>query len=201
MTLTGVSADAMRGAVVSEAPESITRDELADYLESVNGQRRDRAEDLASGAFEYAKRNREPEGAEMNAAGTVPVDSGRALPTPPESAQDGAGASSPGREALGRLVHDTRLAVTAERGSRFVMQPWEQRVPDQQELDMRIGEAVAAAVREADGAKLAEVRSTVAAFLTHYGNSQLPSFKVALDLAHGVQQVLDRDSGTEGARP
>lgn len=46
--------------------------------------------------------------------------------------------------------------------------------------------------RRAAEAKLAEVRETIATFLPHYGNSELPSFKVALDLAHGVQQVLDR---------
>ena len=45
---------------------------------------------------------------------------------------------------------------------------------------------------EAAEAKLAEVRETIATFLAHYGHSELPSFKVALDLAHGVQQVLDR---------
>ena len=42
-------------------------------------------------------------------------------------------------------------------------------------------------------AKLAEVRETVETFLAHYGHSELLSFKVALDLAHGIQQVLDRE--------
>lgn len=41
-------------------------------------------------------------------------------------------------------------------------------------------------------AKLAEVRETVTTFLNHYGHSTAASFKVALDLAHGVLQVLDR---------
>ena len=34
--------------------------------------------------------------------------------------------------------------------------------------------------------KLAEVRETVTTFLGHYGNSKSASFKVALDLAHGM---------------
>ena len=58
------------------------------------------------------------------------------------------------RERLGQLVHETRLAVTAERGSRFILQPWEERAPAQLELDMRIGKAVADAVT----AKLAALR-------------------------------------------
>ena len=46
---------------VSATPGTITEAELADYLESVNGQRRDSAEDLAKGALRYALRNREPD--------------------------------------------------------------------------------------------------------------------------------------------
>lgn len=47
-------------------------------------------------------------------------------------------------------------------------------------------------MRTAEG-KLAEVRETAETFLAHYGHSELLSFKVALDLAHGVLQVLDRE--------
>ena len=55
------------------------------------------------------------------------------------------------REALGRLVHDTRLACEEERAAlegrqKFNLKPWEQRTYEQQETDMRIAEAVAAAV-------------------------------------------------------
>lgn len=42
-------------------PEAITEAELADYLESVNGQRRDLALDVAAEAIRYALRNRDPE--------------------------------------------------------------------------------------------------------------------------------------------
>jgi hypothetical protein len=57
------------------------------------------------------------------------------------------------REPLGRLVHDTRLACEAERAAlegrlRFNLEPWERRTYEQQETDMRIGAAVAAAERE-----------------------------------------------------
>ena len=48
------------------------------------------------------------------------------------------------REPLGRLVHEQRLAVNAELEHPRGLLPWEQRAPMQQELDMRIGSAVAA---------------------------------------------------------
>ena len=54
------------------------------------------------------------------------------------------------REPLGRLVHETRLAHNAELSAaagrqRFFLAAWEWRTDEQRELDMRIGEAVAAA--------------------------------------------------------
>jgi len=52
------------------------------------------------------------------------------------------------REALGRIVHETRCAENAKKDRPFVLEPWERRAPSQQELDMKIAEAVAAAVRE-----------------------------------------------------
>jgi Zn finger protein HypA/HybF involved in hydrogenase expression len=52
------------------------------------------------------------------------------------------------RETLGRLVHGVRLAHNAERERPFGLLPWEERDARQQELDMRIGEAVARAGRE-----------------------------------------------------
>lgn len=53
------------------------------------------------------------------------------------------------REPLGRIVHEIRLAHEADRAAtegrqRFNLPPWEDRDPGQQELDMRIGSAVAA---------------------------------------------------------
>ena len=54
------------------------------------------------------------------------------------------------REPLGRIVHEQRLALNAELEHPRGLLPWEQRAPMQQELDMRIGSAVAAqAVRDA----------------------------------------------------
>ena len=52
------------------------------------------------------------------------------------------------REPLGRTVHQTRIAFEAERSALkdrpgFILAPWEERHPEQQELDMRIGHAVA----------------------------------------------------------
>jgi len=100
---------------------------------------------------------------EIAASDSVPDDTARDAPAALGRPDARAGASSPGREALGRIVHAKRLACEAERAKaegrkRFSMPPWEERPRWQQELDMAIGEAVAAAVREADGAKLAETR-------------------------------------------
>jgi hypothetical protein len=66
------------------------------------------------------------------------------------------------REPLGRMVHDTRLACEAERAAaegreRFNLKPWEQRTYEQQETDMRIGAAVAAAERERLAARMDEL--------------------------------------------
>jgi hypothetical protein len=60
------------------------------------------------------------------------------------------------REPYGRIVNETRRAFAAERveiddeGRRreFRIPEWEQRLPSQRELDMRIGAAVEAAVLE-----------------------------------------------------
>ena len=74
----------------------------------------------------------------------------------PSTANDAGPSPAPddgSRETLGRLVHDTRLTVEAERAKtegrhRFLLGTWEERTPDQRELDMRIGDAVAAAEAE-----------------------------------------------------
>ena len=47
------------------------------------------------------------------------------------------------REPLGRIVHEQRLALNAELEHPRGLLPWEQWAPMQQELDMRIGSAVA----------------------------------------------------------
>ena len=64
------------------------------------------------------------------------------------------------REALGRIVNETRIAFAAEqedeRGAKWFIRPWEERAPSQRELDMRIGSAVA--VRAVADAKLRNER-------------------------------------------
>jgi len=52
------------------------------------------------------------------------------------------------RETLGRIVHEVRCAENAKLDRPFRLEPWERRSPSQQALDMKIAEAVAAAVRE-----------------------------------------------------
>jgi hypothetical protein len=49
---------------------------------------------------------------------------------------------------------------------------------------------------EAAERKLAEVRTVLDTFFAHYGNSELPTHKRALALAHGIRQVLDRDKNS-----
>ena len=46
---------------------------------------------------------------------------------------------------------------------------------------------------EAAEVKLAEVRQCVGNFLAQYGDSQLPVFKVAIDLANSVRKTLERN--------
>ena len=70
------------------------------------------------------------------------------------------------REALGRIVNETRVAFAAEqeddRGARWFIRPWEERAPGQRELDMRIGSAVA--VRAVADAGLENERMRVQLF-------------------------------------
>ena len=55
------------------------------------------------------------------------------------------------REPLGRIVHDQRVARSAELRQPFYLSTWEDRDEGQRELDMRIGAAVAVrAVADAD---------------------------------------------------
>jgi len=66
-----------------------------------------------------------------------------AVPSPPVAA-------ALDREHLGRIAHEVRCAENAKRDRSFRLEPWERRAPSQQELDMKIGEAVAAAVLGSD---------------------------------------------------
>ena len=59
------------------------------------------------------------------------------------------------REPYGRLVHEQRLAVNAEKEHPFVLEPWERRSRDQQEMDMRIGSAIAMRAAAAERERIA----------------------------------------------
>ena len=99
------------------------------------------------------------------------------------------------REPNGRIVHDIRLAFNADLPHPRGVLPWEDRRTRQQELDMRIGAAVAAAERgraEAAEAVIAEVREVIGTYFTVHGNNTAASPGKARDLAEAVRQVLDR---------
>jgi hypothetical protein len=95
---------------------------------------------------------------------------GDRLPGPADRADD--------RETLGRIVHEQRLAFNAELAHPRGVLPWEQRDPGQQEMDMRIGSAVAA--RAVADAKLeaAAIRKQLVAFSIH-----MPALRRALAVA------------------
>ena len=86
------------------------------------------------------------------------------------------------REALGRIVNETRVAFAAEqeddRGARWFIRPWEERAPGQRELDMRIGSAVA--VRAVADAKLRNERLEAQVFAL---GAHMPAITDALRLA------------------
>ena len=68
------------------------------------------------------------------------------------------------REPLGRLVHEQRLAVNAERRKPFGVVPWEERDDEQRELDMRIGAAVAVQAVADAGLENDRMRAQLLAF-------------------------------------
>lgn len=92
------------------------------------------------------------------------------------------------REPYGRLVHETRLAYEAERAPAegrplFRLGSWEERPGERQELDMRIGEAVAAAGRE----HLAACMDDLAA---NYPEDVFPSSSLTVDGISGTAMRL-----------
>ena len=68
------------------------------------------------------------------------------------------------REPYGRLVHEQRLAVNAERRKPFGVVPWEERDDEQRELDMRIGAAVAVQAVADAGLETDRMRAQLLAF-------------------------------------
>ena len=93
------------------------------------------------------------------------------------------------REPLGRLVHQTRRDFNAGLDKPFGLGEWEDRHPKQRELDMQIGAAVAVAVREQDGARLAEVRQAAVTFRSVRAGVLHPEAEA---LWHAVIQVIDK---------
>lgn len=116
--------------------------------------------------------------------------------------------SDPELEVLAELIQQTRDSLAAGRGDRPpIITPYAELPEKLKDANRQIAAAVRdrvlAAERDraatADGAKLAEIRTIIGTFFQHYGHSELPMFRRAQDLAHGIRQVLDRDSnGSEG---
>lgn len=77
------------------------------------------------------------------------------------------------REPYGRIVHGIRLAFNADLPHPRGVLPWEEREAGQQEMDMRIGAAVAAAERERAAAEADNLRAALRrhlhAFTDHRG--------------------------------
>ena len=99
------------------------------------------------------------------------------------------------REPLGRLVHDTRLACEAERAAlegrkRFNLEPWERRTYEQQETDMRTGEAVAAAERARIAARMDELAA----------NYPVDVFPPDSDVRDGISGTAMRHAYSNAAR-
>lgn len=92
-------------------------------------------------------------------------------------------------KTLGQVLHEARVAGGEQRPRPWPPLPWANRDRELKMLDEAMAAAVAAAVRERDGARLAEVRETIATFRAHYGGSLHPQ---ADALAHAVLQVVDK---------
>ena len=91
------------------------------------------------------------------------------------------------REPLGRIVHDQRVARSAELRQPFYLSTWEDRDEGQRELDMRIGAAVA--VRAVADAKLRNERLEAQVFAL---GAHMPAIREALELAVTVTDTDDR---------
>jgi len=111
-----------------------------------------------------------------------------AVPPPPVAA-------SFDRESLGRIVHEQRLACEAERAAlegreRFRLGPWERRTYEQQETDMRTGEAVAAAERARIAARMDELAA----------NYPVDVFPPDSDVRDGISGTAMRHAYSNAAR-
>lgn len=92
------------------------------------------------------------------------------------------------REPLGRIVHEQRLALNAELEHPRGLLPWEQRAPMQQELDMRIGSAVAAKAVHDAGLENAELRKRLMRWEVN-GNAILEALSIAAATAEYDHQI------------
>lgn len=99
------------------------------------------------------------------------------LPAVPAPSRERTGTDD--RESYGRLFHEQgRLTVNAERERPFILGPWEERTPEQQEIDMRGASAVAARAVHDAGLEAAEIRRQLYAFSIH-----MPAMRRALAIA------------------
>ena len=103
------------------------------------------------------------------AALAVGDDTGQPSSWPQESAQPRSGASEP-EPSLGEILHRARQAGGAGRPRPWPVEDWADRHPDLRALDEAMAEAVAAAVRERDGARLAAIREVLTTSLTDTGD-------------------------------
>ena len=83
--------------------------------------------------------------------------------------QEHTGASEP-ESSLGEILHRARQAGGAGRPRPWPVEDWADRHPDLRALDEAMAEAVAAAVRERDGARLAAIREVLTTSLTDTGD-------------------------------
>ena len=89
---------------------------------------------------------------------------------------------------LGEILHRARVAGGEQRPRPWPPEKWADRDPQLRVLDEAMAEAVAAAVREQDGARLAEIVQVVTTFRAHHGSLH----PQADALAHAVLQVIDK---------
>jgi hypothetical protein len=86
----------------------------------------------------------------------------------------------------GQVFHATVIARRRARGETVGNAAWED-VPAADQADLEAGAQAAITA----GATAAAARELLGNFLTEYGGSGLPEFKIAQDLAGSVLKILD----------
>ena len=93
-------------------------------------------------------------------------------------------------KTLGEILHEAREAGNDGRTRPLTPKPWADRDPRLNALDEEMAAAVAAAVMERSGARLAEVRQSAVRFRSHYAGVLHPQAEA---LYHAILQVIDRE--------